>query len=312
MLGIDQIVVGIGKDRLALLRASPLGRRIRCCDELRRDWRRLAVRGIIEGFKILPHRASRRRGIDIFVPLRTWLRAALVGIGLDEAGVDGETFPAHQARSDTSCDHAFEHNAEHIAVAEAFVTGTRECRVIGNFVFDAKPTEPAIREIDLNLADELSFGSDREDVAEDEHPDQEFRIDRRPAGVGIVRRKFNVQPTQVENSCDAAHQMVLRNGIIEIERIKQLRLAMLPTSHHRSSPSLPLADERNHGSQTLSTMSFATQSAPSRLFEVYAVAVGLVRNAEKADIDRMIKSLAHSSGDHVRSSPASGWDDFFH
>ena len=34
-------------------------------------------------------------------------------------------------------------------------------------------------------------------VAEDEHPDHQLRIDRRPAGVGIVRRQFSAHPREI-------------------------------------------------------------------------------------------------------------------
>jgi hypothetical protein len=59
-----------------------------------------------------------------------------------------------------------------VAVAEALVAGPREGRVVGNAILDAQAAEPAISEVHLNFAAQSTLGPDREDVAEDEHPDE--------------------------------------------------------------------------------------------------------------------------------------------
>ena len=41
-------------------------------------------------------------------------------------------------------------------------------------------------QVDLNLATELPLRADREDVADDEHPDHQHRIDRRPTDLRVV------------------------------------------------------------------------------------------------------------------------------
>jgi hypothetical protein len=183
VLGVDQVVVGIGKDRLALLCTSPLGGGIGRGDELRYYWRRLAVSCIVEGFKIFTHSPARRRRVDILVPLRSWLRAALVGIGLDQARIDGKALTRDQPRLDAVGDDVFKELTEDVAVAEAFVAGARERRVVGHLVLDAEPAEPALGQVDLDLTHELAFGADSEDVAEDEHSQREFGVDRGAAKV---------------------------------------------------------------------------------------------------------------------------------
>lgn len=144
-------------------------------------------------------------------------------------------------------------------IAKSLVTSAGEGRVIGDLVFDAETAEPAVGEIDLNLANQLSFGSDREDVAKDEHPDHEFRINGRTSCVRVVRGKCGPYPGQVENRRDPPCQMIARYGRFQGKRIEQLPLLALASPHHRTAPSMAASHRRNHGSCGASTSS-ATKS----------------------------------------------------
>ena len=135
-------------------------------------------------------------------PLVAGCRAALVGVGCDQARIDRETVAADEISLDAGSDDALEHLAENIVLAEALVAGAREGGVIGNLVLDAETAEPAVGEVELHFAAERAFRADREHVADDEHPDHQFRIDRGPAGVRIVRREFVAQPGEVQNRRD--------------------------------------------------------------------------------------------------------------
>ena len=91
--------------------------------------------------------------------------------------------------------------------------------------------------------------ADDEDVADDEHPDHEHRIDRGSANCGIMRRQLAVDPGQVENGRDLAHEMVVRHRRIEIERIEQLALVSIVPTHHGPPPPTFTLRRRNHCSR---------------------------------------------------------------
>jgi len=165
-------------------------------------------------------------------------RSALVGVGRDQAGADRKAFAADEVSFDASSNDAFEDAAEDIMLAEALVASARECRVIGNPVLDAEAAKPAVSEVHLHLAAQRALRADREHVTEDEHPDHQLRINRRPAGVGIVRRQLGAHPREIENRRDPPDLMIVRHHRLQVERIEQLALFTLPPPHHRTAPSM--------------------------------------------------------------------------
>jgi hypothetical protein len=50
----------------------------------------------------------------------------------DQAGVDGEAFTTNQALGHRAPHHHLEQAADHVAVAEAAMTGLGEARMVGN------------------------------------------------------------------------------------------------------------------------------------------------------------------------------------
>jgi hypothetical protein len=91
--------------------------------------------------------------------------------------------------------------------------------VIGNLVRQIEPTEPAIGQMKLDFLAKLSLGADAVAVADNEHPNHQFGIDRRSANVAVERRKFLAQVGQSprHNRIDPAQQMVNGNVSFEIE-----------------------------------------------------------------------------------------------
>ena len=66
-------------------------------------------------------------------------------------------------------------------------------------VLDAEPEKPAIGEIDLHFGADPTLRPDGKDVADDQHPDHEFGVDRGPAGMAIVGFKLLVHPLKIEH-----------------------------------------------------------------------------------------------------------------
>src|SRR3954454_14914816 len=134
--------------------------------------------------------------------------------------------------------------------------------MIWDRILNAELAEPAIREIHLNFTTDQPLGADRKDISHDEHPDHQYRIDRRPTDGRIMSCKFAAEPGKIKNSIDLAHQMMFGNCIIELELVEKLRLFALQPSHH-GLPQPRFASTRwNHSSPQASTTS-ATKSARS-------------------------------------------------
>src|SRR5205814_3160061 len=81
--------------------------------------------------------------------------------------------------------------------------------MIWDRMLNAELAEPAIREVHLNFATDQPLRADREDISHDQHPDHQFRIDRRPTHGRIMRCKFAAEPGKIESSIDLPYQMIL-------------------------------------------------------------------------------------------------------
>ena len=128
-LDIDEIVVGVSEERRALHRASPLRSGVQRRDKHRRDRTGRAIGRILQRSQIFLGGPAGCFRIDSFcVSFHARNRAALVGIGLDQAGVHGKAVTADKAGRNTCPDNAFEHRTENIMIAETLVACTPEHR----------------------------------------------------------------------------------------------------------------------------------------------------------------------------------------
>src|SRR5260370_3434115 len=118
--------------------------------------------------------------------------------------------------------------------------------MIGNLVIEIEPAEPPISQVQLNLLAQPPLEADAVAVANDQHPDQELRIDRRSTDVAIERCQLLAQVSQHlhYNRIDPAQEMARRNAPFEVEQIEQLALiARLPTHHGKPPPLMSQATE---------------------------------------------------------------------
>src|SRR5271170_3540255 len=86
--------------------------------------------------------------------------------------------------------------------------GTAEHRMVGYPVLDAELAKPPVCQIDLHLGAQPPLRADRKDVSHNQHPDHQYRIDRRPTCVRVVGRKLLVHPIKIENAVDLPDQMI--------------------------------------------------------------------------------------------------------
>src|SRR6266571_1796747 len=84
--------------------------------------------------------------------------------------------------------------------------------MIRNAVLNAQAAEPAVCQVDLDLAAQHPLRADRKYVADDKHPDHELRIDRGPAHLGIIGRELPMYPRQNVPTTDQGPQQSRERG----------------------------------------------------------------------------------------------------
>ena len=105
---------------------------------------------VVQRCEILFYRPTDRCRIDLFLPLFARDRALTIGVSFNQTCIDREPLTTDQTGLDARSHDALEHTSKNIALAKALIAGTRESRVVGDRVFQAQITEPAIGEVDLN------------------------------------------------------------------------------------------------------------------------------------------------------------------
>src|ERR1700676_2204761 len=146
-----------------------------------------------------------------------------------------------------------EYPTENIPLTEALVAGTRERRMIRDSILEADLAEPAIGKVHLHFTTDQPLRTNRKDIPHDEHPDHQFRIDRRTAHGRIMGCKFAAKPGQIETVIDLPHQMIFRNRVAKMKLVEQLRLVTLQPAHHALPSPRFVSTQRNHGSPPIST-----------------------------------------------------------
>src|SRR5512138_1456984 len=124
--------------------------------------------------------------------------------------------------------------------------------MVRDSVFDAEFAKPAIGEVHLYFTTDQPLRADRKDIPHDQHPDHQFRINRRATHGRITRRKFTAKPGKIESSIDLLHQVIFGNRVAEMKLIEQLTLVTLQTAHHGSTSPRFASAQRNHASWPVS------------------------------------------------------------
>src|SRR5580692_1644223 len=125
--------------------------------------------------------------------------------------------------------------------------------MVWNGVFDAEFAKPAIGEVHLYFTADQPLRADRKDIPHDQHPDHQFRINRRATHGRIMRCKFTAKPAKIESSIDLPHQVIFGNRVAELKLVEQLTLVTLQMAHHGSTSPRFASTKRNHASRPLST-----------------------------------------------------------
>src|SRR5262249_12251711 len=130
--------------------------------------------------------------------------------------------------------------------------------MVGDLVVKIEPTEPAIGKVKLDLLAQPALRTDAVAVADNQHPNHELGVDRRPANLAVERLQLLAKVSQypAHDRVDAAQQMVRRNTTFEVEEIEQLALIGLLSTHHDPPPSQTMSRRRNHDSPLITSIFF--------------------------------------------------------
>jgi hypothetical protein len=84
----------------------------------------------------------------------------------------------------------------------------------------------------MDLLAQSTFRADAVAIADDQHPDQQFRVDRRPPSRTIEWRQVRPDIAKVDEAIDRSQHMVDGHMLLEREIVKQSTLIDLPLTHH--------------------------------------------------------------------------------
>ncbi len=102
--------------------------------------------------------------------------------------------------------------------------------------WQTQTAEPPAGQVEAFLLAQTPLRADREAVADQEHPDHQFRAIRRTARMAAVGRQLGEQPTQIENTINLPQQVIPRHHPSQIEGIEQTVLARWRAQHRPTPP----------------------------------------------------------------------------
>src|SRR6266567_4750332 len=118
----------------------------------------------------------------------------------------------------------------------------RPCRLTENVEWSGTASSRSRRQNQrqLDLLAQSPLEADAVAVADQQHPEHEFGIDRRTADCAIEGRQLLAQIGQHprHNRIHPTQQMAFQNALFEVEQVEQLALIARLLPHHRESPSL--------------------------------------------------------------------------
>ena len=203
---------------------------------------------IIQCGQVFPDCPRCLLGIDlVWLPISLGRRVLPVRVSLNDAGVCRKALAACQSLRDAAGNHRFEQMAQQIVVTETAVPVLGKGRVIRHGIGQVETAEPAVSEIEVDLLAKSTFRTDTHDVADQQHPDRQFRINRRSPSGAVERCQVLPDATQIHKPIHRPEHVVRRDMRLNRELVEQSALRFLPGSHHRRSPP-PVSSELNQRS----------------------------------------------------------------
>ena len=114
----------------------------------------------------------------------------------------------------------------------------------------------------MHLLAQPTLGADTHAIADDQHPDHQFWIDRGPPRLAVVGPKVFADAAEVNEPIDRPQQVIGRHVSLQAELVKQRRLLGLALAHHQ--PISRLTGMLNQDFAPTARASFSTLSANFR------------------------------------------------
>src|SRR5215216_1943903 len=146
--------------------------------------------------------------------------------------------------------------------------------MIGHLAVEAQTTKPAVRQVEVHLLAQPPLRADAKAVADDQHPDQQLRVDRRPPHLAVERSQFLPQPVEFDEPVDRAQQVPFRHMPFERELVKKGVLPDAAFPHHWPSPRSPRTG-LNQPSRAPATPDFFNRIDPYLISDIYINALAV-------------------------------------
>jgi hypothetical protein len=85
--------------------------------------------------------------------------------------------------------------------------------VVRDLLIEAQPGEPAPRQVHTQLFHQFALAGDAVQIADQQNPQQQLRIDRRTSGVAIEILQLGAYEIEIDVAINQAKQMIFRNLI---------------------------------------------------------------------------------------------------
>jgi hypothetical protein len=92
--------------------------------------------------------------------------------------------------------------------------------LIHTIAVQTQPAEPAIGQVEMHLVTQPPLRADAKAISDDQHADEQFRIDRGSAGVTIELRQMCTHRAEVDEPVDGPEHVTCRNMPVQRELIK--------------------------------------------------------------------------------------------
>ena len=134
--------------------------------------------------------------------------------------------------ADRLLDNPVEYLLRHRRVAIAATPVLRQRRGIEDRIGQPQPQEPAIGNVDLDLADKLPFRANPKQIAKEQRLEHQCRIQRRPTIVSTVKRRRQlVNERKINHRVDLAQQVIRRNQLVECHYLERSLLRSRLSQH---------------------------------------------------------------------------------
>jgi hypothetical protein len=217
---------------------------------------------------------------------RRMIGADEVDLDAPRPGIDGKAFAADKALLDAPLQDGLEQLPQEIAFAEAAMAVLRKGRVVGH-VTVRSGAEPAVGQVQVHLFTQPPFRANAEAVADDQHSDQQLRIDRRPTRLAVERRQVCPKPIEFDEAVDAPEQMRLGDVSFARKLVKQRLLLDLAFAHHRLHSGF--TDQSESATPNRCNPKFFNKIAPFRSFAISGLRPGMPANRASAIGDQALQ-----------------------